>query len=85
MSHYRRSQAHNRFSHIFEKYEKPDTLNGFLVKYEDYYHPGSIDVYIPHAKFPIYVNVQDTRYKMGDTFARMQHFNKVVIQTKYTI
>ena len=32
---YRRSQAHNRLSHIFEKNEVPDTLNGFLVKYED--------------------------------------------------
>ena len=32
---YRRSPAHNRLSHILEKNEVPDTLNGFLVKYED--------------------------------------------------
>ena len=32
---YRRSPAHNRLSHILEKNEVPDTLNGVLVKYED--------------------------------------------------
>ena len=44
---------------------------------------GCIDVYIPHTKFPIYVNVQDPRYKMGDTFTR--NFNEVALHTKYTI
>ena len=32
---YRRLPAHNRLSPILEKNEVPDTLNGFLVKYED--------------------------------------------------
>ena len=32
-----------------------------------------------------YINVQDPRSKMGDTFARMQHFDKVTIHTNYTI
>ena len=27
--------GHNRLSHVLEKNEVPDTLNGFLVKYED--------------------------------------------------
>ena len=47
--------------------------------------PHIIDVYIPHTKFPIYVNVTDPRSKMGDTFTRIQHLNKVVMHTKYAI
>ena len=34
----------------------------------------SYDVYVPHTKYSIYINVKDPRSKVGDTFSVRSHF-----------
>ena len=52
--------AHNRLSHILEKNEVPDTLNGLLVKHED------ATIIVPDSTLYVYVHtvhVHIIRYK----------------------
>ena len=50
--------GHNRLSHVLEKNEVPDTLNGFLVKYEDatIIIPDSTLLVFNPMSFMVYLN-----------------------------
>ena len=48
----------------------------------------SYDVYVPHTKYSIYINVKDPRSKVGGTFQRhfynVQHLSKIALHNRYT-